>query len=142
MTTPVVPASIAIWSVGNELSSKPGPVQGDAAQLLRLLACRGQGEGSIRQHGYMVYLYFLWLPDPTLNVRRVAQRVQQGEHNVPEDDVRRRYRRGIANFLNVYRPLTDHWIEIRFGPGSPEVNAKSTVAFKKDMNGFFYRGDY
>ena len=29
-----------------------------------------------------------------------------------------------------------------FGPGSPEVNAKSTVAFKKDMNGFFYRGDY
>ena len=29
-----------------------------------------------------------------------------------------------------------------FGPGSPEVMAKSTVKFKKDMNGFFYRGDY
>ncbi len=63
-----------------------------------------------RPQGYMVYLYFLWLPDATLNVRRVAQRVQQGGHNVPEDDVRRRYRRGIANFLNVYRALTDHWI--------------------------------
>ena len=29
-----------------------------------------------------------------------------------------------------------------FGPGSPEVMAKSTVKFKKDMDGFFYRGDY
>jgi hypothetical protein len=29
-----------------------------------------------------------------------------------------------------------------FGPGSPEVTAKSSVKFKKDFNGFFYRGDY
>src|SRR5262249_25971483 len=29
-----------------------------------------------------------------------------------------------------------------FGPGSPEVTAKSTVKFKKDLDGFFYRGDY
>jgi hypothetical protein len=29
-----------------------------------------------------------------------------------------------------------------FGPGTPEVLAKSTVKFKKDMDGFFYRGDY
>ena len=29
-----------------------------------------------------------------------------------------------------------------FGPGSPEVMAKSSVKFKKDLDGFFYRGDY
>ena len=29
-----------------------------------------------------------------------------------------------------------------FGPGSPEVTAKSTVKFKKDFEGMFYRGDY
>ena len=28
------------------------------------------------------------------------------------------------------------------GPGSPEMTAKSTVKFSKDLNGFFYRGDY
>ena len=28
------------------------------------------------------------------------------------------------------------------GPGSPEVTAKSTVKFKKEMGGMFYRGDY
>jgi predicted ABC-type ATPase len=63
-----------------------------------------------RAQGYRIYLYFLWLPDVAVNVQRVAHRVQQGGHNVPEEDVRRRYRRGIANFLNVYRPLTDWWI--------------------------------
>src|SRR5436190_3928929 len=60
--------------------------------------------------GYEVLLYFLWLPDVAVNLQRVAQRVQQGGHNVPEEDVRRRYRRGIANFLRVYRPLADSWI--------------------------------
>jgi predicted ABC-type ATPase len=63
-----------------------------------------------KDQGYEVYLYFLWLPDVTMNLQRVARRVQQGGHNVPEEDVRRRYRRGIVNFLSVYRPLTDFWI--------------------------------
>jgi predicted ABC-type ATPase len=63
-----------------------------------------------RAQGYEVYLYFLWLPDVAMNVSRVAERVRQGGHNVPEEDIRRRYRRGIANFLRVYRPLTDFWI--------------------------------
>ena len=63
-----------------------------------------------RGQGYEVYLYFLWLPDVALNVSRVAERVRQGGHNVPEADIQRRYRRGIANFLHVYRPLTDFWI--------------------------------
>ncbi|HMC93347.1 MAG TPA: DUF1579 family protein, partial [Polyangia bacterium] len=29
-----------------------------------------------------------------------------------------------------------------FGPGSPEMNAKSTVKFKKDLDGFVYKGEY
>ena len=29
-----------------------------------------------------------------------------------------------------------------FGPGSPETNAKSTVKFKKDLDGFAYKGEY
>ena len=63
-----------------------------------------------RDQGYRIYLYFLWLPDVALNLDRVAQRVRQGGHNVPEDDIRRRYRRGIANFLRLYQGLSDSWI--------------------------------
>ena len=29
-----------------------------------------------------------------------------------------------------------------FGPGSPEMNVKSTVKFKKDLDGFAYKGEY
>jgi predicted ABC-type ATPase len=63
-----------------------------------------------KEQGYLIYLYFPWLPVVEMNVERVAIRVRQGGHNVPEADVRRRYERGIANFLEVYRPMADFWI--------------------------------
>jgi hypothetical protein len=28
------------------------------------------------------------------------------------------------------------------GPGSPEIKVKTNIKFKKDLNGFWYRGDY
>jgi predicted ABC-type ATPase len=43
-------------------------------------------------------------------VQRVAARVSQGGHSVPESVVRRRYGRGLANFLRLYRPLADSWV--------------------------------
>lgn len=60
--------------------------------------------------GYRLFLYFLWLPDPEQCLQRVAHRVRQGGHNVPESDVRRRYFRGMRNFLNVYRSLVNCWV--------------------------------
>ncbi len=63
-----------------------------------------------RAQGYRIFLYFLWLPDVSMNLERVAGRVREGGHNIPDDDVRRRYRRGIQNFLTVYRQLADFWI--------------------------------
>lgn len=75
-----------------------------------------------RDQGYFIYLYFLWLPAVEMNVRRVAIRVREGGHDVPEIDVRRRYRRGIANFLNIYRPLADRWIVFdNSGPWPREI---------------------
>lgn len=32
-----------------------------------------------------------------------------GGHNVPEEIVRRRYGKGIRNFLRLYKPLADTW---------------------------------
>jgi predicted ABC-type ATPase len=59
--------------------------------------------------GYRVRLIFLWLEDPALAIARVRERVRSGGHDVPEDTIRRRYRRGIENFFTIYRPLADHW---------------------------------
>jgi len=40
----------------------------------------------------------------------VAARVAQGGHDVPEDAIRRRFRVGLENFQQIYRPLADAWV--------------------------------
>jgi predicted ABC-type ATPase len=64
----------------------------------------------LKTEGYHIFLFFLWLPEVDTAVARVADRVRRGGHNVPETDIRRRYGRGLRNFLYVYRPLLDGWI--------------------------------
>ncbi len=56
---------------------------------------------------YEVHLMFLWLPSPDLAVERVANRVKQGGHNIPEDMIRRRYYLGIKNLIKHYLPLAN-----------------------------------
>lgn len=62
--------------------------------------------------GYTVELHFIEVPDADFAVRRVAQRVALGGHNIPEVDIRRRYERGLRLFVDSYRGLVDacyHW---------------------------------
>ena len=56
-----------------------------------------------KEIGYRVHLFFLWLPNPDMAVLRVANRVKQGGHNIPEHTIRQRYARGIQNFQSLYR---------------------------------------
>jgi len=63
-----------------------------------------------RSAGYHVSLIFLSLPSADLAVERVAERVRQGGHAVPEEDVRRRFDRGRAHFETLYKPLVDAWM--------------------------------
>jgi predicted ABC-type ATPase len=62
-----------------------------------------------QQAGYCVHLFFLFLPNADMAVERVRNRVQQGGHDIPEPDIRRRYERGLKNCLHLYRPLVDGW---------------------------------
>lgn len=64
---------------------------------------------NIRKAGYLVEMVFLKLDSPELAIKRVAHRVKQGGHNVPPEDVRRRYKRGWTNFVEHYRQLADVW---------------------------------
>lgn len=62
-----------------------------------------------QQQQYNVTLLFLKLLSEELAIARVAARVAQGGHNIPEDVIRRRYRQGWTNFEHLYRPLVNHW---------------------------------
>lgn len=42
-----------------------------------------------------------------LAVQRVASRVSQGGHDIPEATLRRRFAAGIRMFQSVYQPLVD-----------------------------------
>jgi predicted ABC-type ATPase len=55
-----------------------------------------------------VELAFLSLPDVGMAIERVAIRVKQGGHNVPEALIRRRFAHGIKNFER-YKLLVDSW---------------------------------
>ncbi len=60
--------------------------------------------------GYRVKLLFFRLPTPEAAIDRVAQRVSEGGHDVPEFVIRRRFDSGWRNFNQIYRDLVDDWV--------------------------------
>jgi predicted ABC-type ATPase len=62
-----------------------------------------------RRAGYVVELFFLSLPNADMAVQRVAERVRQGGHHIPEDTIRRRFAAGLELLHTVYQPLVDQW---------------------------------
>jgi predicted ABC-type ATPase len=63
----------------------------------------------MKKRGYRIELFFLWLPDAESAVARVEARVREGGHNVPSQDVRRRYAAGLRNLFRLYLPIVDGW---------------------------------
>lgn len=57
--------------------------------------------------GYKVHLIFFYLENEEQAIQRVAQRVSNGGHDIPEEDIRRRFKRGIYNLINLYMPICD-----------------------------------
>jgi predicted ABC-type ATPase len=62
-----------------------------------------------RAAGYHVSLLFLSLPTVEMALARVAERVRQGGHDVPEATIRRRFVSGRRNFETRYRDAVDAW---------------------------------
>ena len=62
-----------------------------------------------REQGYHVSLFFLSLPDADTAIARVAERVKQGGHSIPESVIRRRFDVGLRNFHEVYKSAVDAW---------------------------------
>ena len=56
--------------------------------------------------GYIVKVNYLRLPGDNASLRRVRNRVRQGGHNVPTEDIRR-YLPSVRNFFELYLPLGD-----------------------------------
>jgi predicted ABC-type ATPase len=62
-----------------------------------------------RSDGFLVVLFFLCLASPEEAIARVAERVAQGGHHVPENVIRRRFAAGLRNFETLYRQEVNFW---------------------------------
>jgi len=61
----------------------------------------------LKQDGWQVVLFFLWIPDAAFSKKRVRERVEHGGHDIPDDTIYRRFPRITHNFIKIYMPLCD-----------------------------------
>ncbi len=88
----------------------------------------------LKSKSYTLHLFFLWLPGAELAIARIKERVQEGGHHVPAEDVRRRFARGINNFFSLYDPLVDSWMLFDNSKVKPVLIAKRRNGHKEVFN--------
>jgi predicted ABC-type ATPase len=59
--------------------------------------------------GYRFELVYLRLPSADHSVARVARRVSEGGHGIPEATLRRRFAISLGYLESAYKPLADDW---------------------------------
>jgi predicted ABC-type ATPase len=103
-------------------------VAGESFCLETTLAGRtiGRWIAQWQEAGYRVRLVFVALDEPDLAVRRVAGRVADGGHDVPELVVRRRWAAGLRSLFNVCLPAVDAWLVIDNSDGEARPVAAGT----------------
>jgi predicted ABC-type ATPase len=75
--------------------------------------------------GFAVWLIYVVLDTPERNVERVRLRVRKGGHDVPEDKIRTRYARSLAQFPWFLDQADEAWIYDNSGAQPRRVGEKS-----------------
>ena len=98
----------------------------------------------LKHKGYIISIFFIFLESPEDCLNRIKQRVLKGGHDVPDEDVIRRYYRGKINFWSKYRNTVNKWylmdnsqgnfIEICLGTGETMI-VNDEMVFKKFLKG-------
>lgn len=60
----------------------------------------------LKQKGWNIVLFYLWIPNKEFSAKRVQLRVSQGGHDIPSEAIKRRYRKSLHN-LELYSKLCD-----------------------------------
>jgi len=63
----------------------------------------------LEEAGFSTTIMYVFLESPALCVARIKARVAKGGHNIPDEDVLRRFGRSLDNFWNRYRMMANHW---------------------------------
>lgn len=82
----------------------------------------------LKEKGYNLNIFFLWINSAQLAIARVKDRVAEGGHNVPVEDIKRRFERSINKFFYEYRLLADQWILFNNAETIPKIIARKQNA--------------
>ncbi len=75
----------------------------------------------LRRKGYVLNLYYLWVPEVSLSLKRIADRVRLGGHDIPAEIVRRRFKKGLNNLFNIYMGLVDYCVIFDNSSSAPRM---------------------
>jgi predicted ABC-type ATPase len=93
-----------------------------------------------RARGFRTYLYYVCTDSPLINRERVAIRVAQGGHDVPEVKIDARYRRSVALLPNAIRRTSRAYVFDNSGRAHRlvgEFEAGKLVAVAEELPGWF-----
>lgn len=80
-----------------------------------------------KEMDYQVTCLFFWLNSEELAISRVKTRVKEGGHHIPEDVIRRRYKRGLRNFFNLFLNKADNWLFVNNSGDDYEIVAEGAL---------------
>lgn len=98
-----------------------------------------------KARGYETSIIYTFVDSPDVCLARIAARVKNGGHDVPEADVRRRYWRSKRNFLFQYAEIVDYWTLIYNGDSQAVMvarkdNGNGTTVFSEALLKLFKEG--
>jgi predicted ABC-type ATPase len=106
------PASAAIAAGRKALSLSQQYIQSESSFIVETTFAGNTYLKLMREaksHGWLIVLMYIGIDNPNLNVLRVADRVKLGGHDVPREDILRRYDRSLVN-LNKAAKIVDRLI--------------------------------
>ena len=74
----------------------------------------------MKEIGYSMNIFYLWIPDLEIAKKRVAKRVENGGHDVPVKDIERRFKRSLENF-EIYSEIMDTVLFLNNSNEIPEL---------------------
>jgi predicted ABC-type ATPase len=109
---PIDPVSVAIAAGRQALALSQQYIQSESSFIVETTFAGNTYIKLMREaksRGWLVVLIYIGIDNPNMNVLRVADRVKLGGHDVPREDILRRYDRSLAN-LNKAAKIVDELI--------------------------------
>jgi predicted ABC-type ATPase len=108
LTDPRIGANAAAWKQGRKL------LQRAIEQRLDFTFETSLGDNAMRallaeaaKRGVEVHVFYVGLGSADAHIERVRQRVRAGGHDIPEADIRRRYRHSLINLVRLLPVFTE-----------------------------------